>query len=149
MIERITLRPGDYILTKGLSEDDYHAVARVFMAAGADGRKVSGANGKRCASGDFIYVGWDPEDNQIFHVGFCTPEEADFARNLTVSQVLNATNAGNGSEDDVMPEIGSKCSFDGKPVIVVGRYKDEVVMTDGRSYFSALPASLEPVKTEL
>lgn len=34
-LSRITLQPGDYVSTKGMTEDECHAVARAFMAARA------------------------------------------------------------------------------------------------------------------
>ena len=34
--QSVTLQPGDFVLTKGMTEDEYHAVAAAFMAAGAE-----------------------------------------------------------------------------------------------------------------
>lgn len=85
--EQVTLQKGDYIATKGLSEDDYHAVARALMAAGAEGSTVCSGNygaGK-------MFVMWDDSDNKIFHTDYAN-ENGN--RQLTLSQILNATNAG-------------------------------------------------------
>lgn len=85
--ERVTLQPGDYISTEGMTEEQYHAVARAFMAAGADGSKGDFYHLKHDAS----YLGWDKRDDELWDCGY---KSLGFTgRHLTIDQVLNATNA--------------------------------------------------------
>ena len=87
----VTLQPGDYIATKGLSEDDYHAVAAAFMAAGADENEYD----KDDIMPDcWDLFGWD-EDDGLAH--WDSPNSFEGSpRQLTLSQILGATNAGVG-----------------------------------------------------
>lgn len=96
-VDRITLRPGDHIATADLSEDDYHKVARAFMAAGANGSVVCGENYKVGK----LFVMWDDSDNKIFHTDYANENGG---RQLTLSQILSATNAGNSTHAETTTE---------------------------------------------
>lgn len=48
----IKLQPGDYVSTEGMTEEQYHAVCKAFMDAGAE----SGEYGKPIS--DWGYIGW-------------------------------------------------------------------------------------------
>ncbi|MAF06143.1 hypothetical protein [Herbaspirillum sp.] len=91
----ITLQPGDHIATKDLTEDDYHAVARAFRAAGADENEYD--------KGDIMpdcwdLFGWD-EDDGLAH--WDSPNSFEGSpRQLTLSQILGATNAGGDKSEE-------------------------------------------------
>lgn len=72
------LRPGDYVSTEGMTEEQYHAVAKAFMEAGA---KPYGLDGKRKR---WNYVAWDSEGDFIGTNGNC----GECKRKLTIEQVL-------------------------------------------------------------
>ena len=99
----VTLQPGDYIATEGLSEDDYHAVAEAFMAAGA-------GKGEYPSDGQFYpYFGWREKIDNLYH-GYNGSGWGE--RQLTLSQILSATNAV-GDEPQMtskqwVPEVGDR-----------------------------------------
>lgn len=86
---RITLRPGDYVSTEGMTKDQYHAVARAFMGAGAS---KFGDEDKRDR---WTRVVWSSNNKLIGSHG-CD----ECSRELTITQVLNATNAGNAQPEE-------------------------------------------------
>lgn len=86
----ITLRPGDYVSTKGMSEADYHAVAEAFIEAGAKDTSSSGMCNKVLA-GEVKYLGWDINDKQFFHSQSEEAKNGSFSRHLTIAQVLGTT----------------------------------------------------------
>jgi|TARA_R100000084_G_C4651121_1_gene149747 ABC-type transport system substrate-binding protein len=91
----VTLQPGDYIATKDLTEDDYHAVAEAFMAAGA-------GKGEYPSDGQFYpYFGWREKIDNLYH-GYNGSGWGE--RQLTLSQILSATNAGGAVEHDTTTE---------------------------------------------
>lgn len=89
---KVQLKPGDYVATKGMTEEQYHAVAARFIEAGAgDGEYPT----YRYAKGGRIHgFGWHIADNELYHGDFIygggywaiTPG----ARQLTIEQVLGA-----------------------------------------------------------
>ena len=99
MTNRITLQPGDYIATEGLSEDDYHAVAEAFMAAGATNAGIDLSD-----VGDLL--GWDVRDNELYHGSDDSyyKQEVFTGRQLTLSQILSATNAGKPAPKETTTE---------------------------------------------
>jgi len=107
--EPVTLQPGDYIATKDLSEYGYYAVARAFMAAGATNTGID-------LSDVSDLLGWDVRDDEFYH-GSDHPyykQEVFTGRQLTLSQILGATNAG-GEEKQMtseqwVPEVGATAS---------------------------------------
>lgn len=85
--ESINLQPGDYVSTEGMTEDQYHAVAKAFIAAGASEREYPQWTFAKDAY--LNAFGWD--GSGLFHhdvEGVC-----GFKRKLTIAQVLSATNA--------------------------------------------------------
>lgn len=99
---RVTLQRGDYIATNDLTEDEYHAVARAFMAAGA---------GKGEYQYDNYYTperafGIDNRSNSLFHGRPGTDGDvlSLCGRQLTLSQILNARNAGCSVEPETTTE---------------------------------------------
>jgi len=88
---QVTLQPGDYIATEGLTVADYHAVAAAFHTAGAI---QFGDSDKRI---DYSFVGWHNGKFQGLG-GQLEPRDGD--RQLTLSQILNATNAGGSAEPE-------------------------------------------------
>ena len=91
----VTLQPGDYIATKGLTEDEYHAVARAFMAAGAEENEYD----KDDDMPDFwALFGWGG-CNGLAHWEVAESFGGD-TRQLTLSQVLGATNAGAATQPE-------------------------------------------------
>nr|WP_289108737.1 hypothetical protein [uncultured Halomonas sp.] len=99
----VTLQPGDYIATKDLTEDEYHAVARAFMAAGATDTGIDLSD-----VGDLL--GWDVRDNEFYHGSDDSyyKQEVFTGRQLTLSQILSATNAGGGVDQDNDTTIDSQ-----------------------------------------
>ena len=87
---QVTLQPGDYIATEGLTVADYHAVAAAFHTAGAI---QFGDSDKRI---DYSFVGWHNGKFQGLG-GQLEPRDGD--RQLTLSQILSATNAGNNTTE--------------------------------------------------
>lgn len=89
----ITLRPGDYVSTEGVTEDQYHAVAKAFMAAGAKSAEYPDVR-LAMDKGIIPGFGWRP-DKGLYHgqLGRDSSEWGDSRRLLTIAQVLSATNA--------------------------------------------------------
>ena len=115
----VTLQPGDYIATEGLSEDDYHAVAEAFMAAGA-------GKGEYPSDGQFYpYFGWREKIDNLYH-GYNGSGWGE--RQLTLSQIMNATNAGGAADkqdNDGWIENTGTCPVERGARIDV-RYRDGV-----------------------
>lgn len=90
----ITLQPGDYVLTDGMSESDYHAVAAAFMAAGAGSGEYPEWE-DYAKGGYFDSFGWLVSDNALYHGDTVLSNEGDLCggRRLTITQALIATNA--------------------------------------------------------
>jgi len=83
--QSITLQPGDYVLTEGMTEDEYHAVAAAFMAAGAE------KYGDDDKYKHWKCVGWYFGKFQGAGRGRVG---SSGSRQLTIQQVLSATNSG-------------------------------------------------------
>ncbi len=113
---KITLRPGDYVRTEGMTEEQYHAVAKAFMAAGAE----HGEYGCATARGDFALLGWGAASGKICHWN----KPGSFGGEgdeLTIDQIL-------GTEPDADGWIewhGGECPVE-KGVLVDVRYRDGV-----------------------
>jgi len=95
----VTLRPGDYIATADLSEDDYHSVAKAFMDAGAKSGEYP--------CGNFFmlpHFGWPNGSTchgcSLYHSSGSGESMGFFTRQLTLSQILGATNAGGSAEPE-------------------------------------------------
>lgn len=84
-MSKVTLRKGDYVSTEGMTEDLYHAVAKAFMEAGADGAHFS-----RFMAGVVVnawrYIG-APTYGDFRITGNNNPHGG---RHLTIEQVLGA-----------------------------------------------------------
>jgi len=92
----ITLQPGDHVSTEGMTEDQYHAVARAFMAAGAK-------KGQRAPEWDqYPFLGWDARDRTLYAQADALPL-CWTGRHLTIAQVLAATNANPQPEPTTTP----------------------------------------------
>lgn len=96
----ITLRPGDYVSTKGMTEDEYHAVAQAFMAAGAEENEYD--KDDKLDSDTWRLFGWEEDVGLSYWDNAGT--FADDNRQLTLSQILNATNAGNSTHAETTTE---------------------------------------------
>lgn len=96
--ERVTLKPGDYVSTEGMTEDQYRDVARAFANAGCP-RFGGDAAGK--GRGD--YLEWFHDELVSTH--FVEPG----ARHLTPSQVIGATNAGGEAQDTLTGALKYAC----------------------------------------
>lgn len=88
---RITLRSGDYVATKGMTEDEYHAVARAFVEAGAEEGEYPNIQYFLPNDRKWCFGIDDDFKNYHGHINY-----GCFAggRQLTISQILNATNSG-------------------------------------------------------
>lgn len=127
MTNRITLQPGDYIATKDLSEDDYHAVARAFMAAGCPEYEVADYAYARHSS-----MGWARQGDKI--MGLYHGGDMFFTRQLTLTQILNATNAGGQVEKEMtseqwVPEVGATASVANEQCYAIS-YGEDVIGKD-------------------
>lgn len=76
----ITLKSGDYVSTEGMTEEQYHAVAKAFMEAGAQ----PGVSGKFEGAPKFLYLGWNRNINMVDE----WPLAPANGRHLTIDQVL-------------------------------------------------------------
>lgn len=101
----ITLQPGDYVSTEGMTEDQYHAVARAFMEAGAESGEYPDpeeAEGEPC-------FGWSAKDGRGMFHGTAIHRRSVathlIGRHLTIDQVLNATNAGTTTPQPEQPTM--------------------------------------------
>lgn len=99
--ERVTLQQGDYIATTDLSEDDYHNVARAFMAAGAGGGEYP--NNHYFLPSDRKWC-FGIDDNFKNYHGHIKHGCFEGGRQLTLSQILSATNAGNSTHAETTTE---------------------------------------------
>lgn len=113
---RVTLMPGDHIHTEGVTNSDYHAVARAFMAAGAEKGEYPNVEFKDNPH----YFGWYNTGAfaGLFGLYHCRyiwkPRAFSGGRTLTVHQVLTATNAGwaDADADGWIPWHGGECPVD-------------------------------------
>lgn len=97
----ITLRPGDYVSTEGVTEDQYHAVAKAFVAAGAKSAEYPDVR-LAMDKGIIPGFGWRPGKG-LHHgqLGRDSSEWGDSRRLLTIAQVLSATNAGGPRDEPI------------------------------------------------
>ena len=104
---KITLRPGDYVRTKGMTEEQYHAVAKAFMEAGArDDGDVCFEKHKD----DPSFLGWDERDWELWD---CSLLPRGFLRELTIDQII-------GTEPDADGWIewhGGECPVSGDAIV--------------------------------
>jgi len=92
--QSITLKPGDYVLTAGMDEDEYHAVAAAFMAAGCS--KGEYPEWEDYTKGGYLdSFGWLKHEG-LYHGDTIKSDKGKLSggRKLTIQQVLNATNSG-------------------------------------------------------
>lgn len=77
----IKLQPGDYVSTKDMTEEQYHAVCKAFMEAGCPIYEPE----KYCYVENFIYFGWGVGEgwSGLYHGG-----DWFFTRKLTIQQIL-------------------------------------------------------------
>lgn len=110
---KITLKPGDYVRTEGMTEEQYYAVAKAFMEAGAKSLE--------CPSRvrDYPLFGWALAavgyERGLWHAA----NSVLFERELTIAQIL-------GAEPDADGWIewhGGECPVE-KGVLVDVRYDD-------------------------
>lgn len=156
---RVALRPGDYVDTKGMNDEEYHAVARAFMAAGAE-RDEYRENYR--PNGIFQLFGWEAESNGLAHWN-CADNFGDNPRLLTIAQVLGtATAEWDGAG---LPPVGSVIKINttshryrdhnGECVTVIAILKDPeddmdfiVAMNDTAGYVAMRPSAFEPFNAE-
>lgn len=86
--ERITLRPGDFVLTSEYSEIEHMGVAEAFMNAGALRGEYGAYPRSICEA-----FGWREYTNSLYHGSPCEFKFGGKQRQLTVNQVLDATEA--------------------------------------------------------
>lgn len=114
-MSKITLKPGDYVRTEGMTEEQYHAVAKAFMDAGCWKPRFKSWLGSEL-------IGWDKRDNEFIGRGdliYVRCEELT-GRELTIAQIL-------GTEPDADGWIewhGGECPVEKGDVIDV-RFRDE------------------------
>ena len=92
--QSITLKPGDYVLTAGMDEDEYHAVAAAFMAAGCS--KGEYPEWEDYTKGGYLdSFGWLKHEG-LYHGDTIKSDKGKLSggRKLTIQQVLSATNSG-------------------------------------------------------
>ena len=109
---KITPRPGDYVRTEGMTEEQYHAVAKAFMAAGAQGD----AREYNIVRKGYA-VGWSAKWGG-FGCEYRPLSGEHFLRQLTIAQIL-------GTEPDADGWIewhGGECPVE-KGTLVDARYR--------------------------
>lgn len=103
MTKQVTLKPGDYVSTEGMTEEQYHAVAAAFMKAGFE------FYGKKDKHKRWRFIAVD-SDGDIIGSGGCS----ECKRHLTIDQVLNATNAGGQPQDTLTTTLEQAAEHDAK-----------------------------------
>jgi hypothetical protein len=100
---KITPKPGDYVRTERITDEQYHAVVRLFIDSGAG----PGEYGQENNQYDFNLVGWDIRDGQIYHIDYTgTVENAFPGRELSLSDLL-----GDGAPAGSLNGIGQDSVF--------------------------------------
>lgn len=94
------LLPGDHVAQKGLTDDQYHAIAKKFMGSGAiDGEYPSYGSNRTLP-----FFGCHPQGNDLFH----GQKHVFSGRLLTPSQILEDDNGWLTSVDG-LPPAGTVC----------------------------------------
>jgi len=148
----IRLKPGDYVSTEGMTEEQYHAVCKAFMEAGAN--KCEYKSGYVRDHKDFNCVGWgDGNSSSVFDSRgiFHFPEwdeEGYFKkkRKLTIDQILGSDNI-EGTKEMTLQEaykvMQANCGIEvGDTVKVLRKAKDDEMARYGLSYQCTMPSSL-------
>lgn len=91
---KITLKPGDYVRTEGMTEEQYHAVAKAFLEAGCDQGEYS--DWEECCRLDAF--GWangtHGSPDSLYHGSYA--EGRWGSRELTIDQILGTDSDADG-----------------------------------------------------
>lgn len=82
-MSKVTLKPGDYVRTEGMTEEQYHSVVKEFVSAGA--RDKGDADFFKYDEGS--YLGYDERNCELWNCGF---QSTGFRNELTIAQILGA-----------------------------------------------------------
>ena len=99
---KVIPKPGDYVSTVGMTEEQYHAVAKVFMDAGCNIGEYKTINSS--AANDFVYLGW----RHVLISELYFSDEVDFnadCRELKLSDLLSS------EPEHWMPKVGEECEY--------------------------------------
>lgn len=139
---KVELKPGDFVPTKGMSEETYHKVAQAFMEAGAD----KGAYSIH-AFDRFLYFGWangsTDHGNGLYHSSGNGMAIGFFERQLTIAQVL-------GENDPAIGTCWEDPDDSEYTVEVVGYHNGDIICCDAKGGYSPYDISelTVPAKSE-
>lgn len=105
MSNNVTLQPGDYVCTKGMTEEQYYVIVNKFMAAGANKNSSDFSYEKYAADGgEESYLGWDSRDNDLWD---CNHLALGFdGKEWNVGELLGGK--AESSDEDVTPNYYAK-----------------------------------------
>lgn len=143
------LQPGDHVAQKDLTDEQYHAIAKKFMEAGA----LSAAYSPDCRSSGNAFFGWDARDNTIY---FFRSLDVFTGRLLTPSQILEDDNG--WFERGELPPVGIECEineprkdFHGRKIHIFSHYNGCAFGWDDieqGAYHSDKPYEFRPIKSD-
>lgn len=156
---KITPRPGDYVSTKGMTEDQYHAIVKVFKDAGAQsGEPIDydlwvSAQGSRTQP----FVGIRRAANVIFHGKNNSPNCLD-GRELSLSDLLEPEVEEVVWDGKGLPPVGVSAEFKlasgaWAPGLIIAHAKESgaqcaIFQMNDDWTFCNNPKSFRPIKSE-
>ena len=112
---KLQLKPGDYVSTKGMTEEQYHAVCRRFIECGCKtGEYPDFSEAKR-----LNFIGWAKRTDGIFHSEECgTGSWPLFLNEILISDLSKEKWNGEG-----LPPVGTECEVIRRGVVETDRAK--------------------------
>ena len=146
---KITPRAGDYVSTKNMTDEQYHHVARIFIAAGCKSGNYPFDSYKK-----YPFFGWCIEEEKLKHCVLAGRSGFIFdGRELSLSDLL-------GDEDAVwsgegVPPVGTECEFitpagqwECCKILFVGERLGVISRSGAESSFDKSYLKFRPLKSE-
>lgn len=131
--EPFALLPGMYVSTEGMSEEQYHQVAKAFMAAGCGKGEYPEAGWVE----DFDYFGWD-ENDILEHTDVFFENQGE--HEITITQALSTL------EEEWVPVNGEWCVLeDAGRVKFIGFDGEGLAVIWNGGYHPVLIGALSPI----
>lgn len=153
---KIVPQPGDYVSTIGMTEEQYHAVAKLFINAGADsGEYLSNSYYRWVVGGDAQNAFGVSKYGAIFHGGVNSFNELLCGRELSISDILGEDPAPWNGEG--LPPVGTECEFliKGSPkswqrcnILYIGKIYCVYEINGGEYSWNFNGMSFRPTKSE-